>query len=187
MLQHTWRSVVVPSSLIPKLLYTNILFTGRRDSTSWNTNPLRVACILYSGEKPVRYQFYTRVVLKKFFLRAANEYFLPQVMTCPSAWHISIRPRQANGKSMLRTESVVSRAVRGVADWISPNILWCINPLLSNDCKQRPLLGNARNIHSCNNRKTRLCNSKYWIGKHAYNNRGIAENGVFYSVRVKWL
>jgi hypothetical protein len=25
-------------------------------------------------------------------------------------------------------------------------------------CKQRPLLGNDRNIHSCNNRTTGLCN-----------------------------
>jgi hypothetical protein len=28
---------------------------------------------------------------------------------------------------------------------------------------------------------------KQRIGKHAYNNRGIVGNGVFYSVRAKWL
>jgi hypothetical protein len=29
--------------------------------------------------------------------------------------------------------------------------------------------------------------SKQQIGKNAYNNRGIVENGVFYSVCAKWL
>jgi hypothetical protein len=33
-------------------------------------------------------------------------------------------------------------------------VLWHIDSLLSGDCKQRPLLGNACNIHACNNRRT---------------------------------
>jgi hypothetical protein len=37
-------------------------------------------------------------------------------------------------------------------------VLWRIYPLVSGDCKQRLLLGNARKIHTHNNRRTGLCN-----------------------------
>jgi hypothetical protein len=52
--------------------------------------------------------------------------------------------------------------------------------------KQRPLLGSARNIHARNNGVMQLV-SKQRIGKHAYNNRGMVENGVSCWVRAKWL
>jgi hypothetical protein len=54
-------------------------------------------------------------------------------------------------------------------------------------CKQRSLLGNAGNMYARNNRKTELCNPfKRRMVKHAYSNKGIVENGVFYSARAKW-
>jgi hypothetical protein len=52
-------------------------------------------------------------------------------------------------------------------------------------CEQRPLLGNARNIHARNMVMQLI--SKQRISKHAYNNRVIDGNGVFYSVRAQWL
>jgi hypothetical protein len=46
-------------------------------------------------------------------------------------------------------------------------ILWLIDPSPSNDCKQRALLGNARNIQACNNRTTGLC--KPFLNKGSVN------------------
>jgi hypothetical protein len=45
-------------------------------------------------------------------------------------------------------------------------VLWHIDPLLSGDCKQRPLLGNFRNIHARNNRRTVFCT---WSVPRCYN------------------
>jgi hypothetical protein len=47
-------------------------------------------------------------------------------------------------------------------------------------CKQRPLLGNSRNIHDGVMQSV----SKQRIGKHAYNS-GVVGNGVFYSICSK--
>jgi hypothetical protein len=55
-------------------------------------------------------------------------------------------------------------------------------------CKQRPLLRNARQ-HTCTQQQDGVMQpgSKQRISKHANDNRGIVKNGVFYSVRAKWL
>jgi hypothetical protein len=46
------------------------------------------------------------------------------------------------------TPQCVGKDVECYSHWY---ILWHIDPLLSSDYKQRPLLGKARNIHAHNN------------------------------------
>jgi hypothetical protein len=53
-------------------------------------------------------------------------------------------------------------------------MLWHLDSLLSGDCKQWPLLGNACNIHVCNNRRTvfsvvhATTVSGQWLGEHIF-------------------